>query len=79
MWGLTPVRLAYAVLATLAAMAVWSASAVTPLARMPLVALILAAGCALAWGRFRGRPADSWLVDFAIFVFSTRRVKWRGR
>lgn len=78
-WGLTPIRLAYAVLAALAAMAVWSMSGVIAVVRMPLALLIVAAGAALAWGRFRGRAADSWLIDFAIFTWSTRRVKWRER
>ena len=78
-WGLTPIRLAYAVLAALAAMAVWSMNGLNAMTRAPLAVLILAAGAALAWGRFRGRPADSWLIDFAIFAWSTRRVQWRPR
>jgi hypothetical protein len=78
-WGLTPIRLAYAVLAALGAMAVWSMGGMLPVIRVPLAALILAVGVALAWGRFRGRPADSWLVDLAIFAWSTRRLEWRGR
>ena len=78
-WGLTPIRLGYVALGVLAAMAVWSMSGVTPIARMPLATLILAAGAALAWGRFRGRPVDSWLIDFALFAWSTRHVKWRER
>ena len=77
-WGLTPLRLAYAVLAVLAAMAVWSMNGVAAAARLPLVVVILVAGASLAWGRFRGRAADSWLIDLAIFVWSTRRVKWHG-
>jgi len=77
-YGLTPIRLVYAVLAGLAAMAVWSASAIIVVARVPIAALILAAGAGLAWGRFRGRAADAWLIDIAIFVWRTRRVKWHG-
>ena len=77
-YGLTPIRLAYAVLAMLAAMAVWSTGAVSIAVRAPMATLILAAGAALAWGRFRGRGADAWLVDFALFVWSTRRLKWHG-
>ena len=77
-WGLTPIRLGYAVLSALAAMAMWSMSGVIAVVRMPLAVLILAAGAVLAWGRFRGRAVDSWLVDFAIFVWSTRRIKWHG-
>jgi hypothetical protein len=77
-WGLTPIRLAYAVLAVLAAMAVWSMDGVAAAVRTPLVVMVLVAGALLAWGRFRGRGADSWLVDLAIFVWNTRRLKWHG-
>jgi len=77
-YGLTPIRLAYAVLAALAAMAVWSAAAVTPFVRAPLCVLVLAGGAALAWGKVRGRPADAWLLDLAMFMWRTRRVKWHG-
>jgi len=77
-YGLTPIRLAYAVLALLAAMAVWSAGALIVLVRFPICVAILGAGGCLAWGRFRGRAADAWLVDIALFVWSTRRVTWHG-
>ena len=77
-YGLTPVRLAYAVLAGLAAMAVWSANALPAPLRMPSAALILVAGSVLAWGRVRGRAADTWLVDIALFIWRTRRVAWHG-
>ena len=77
-YGLTPIRLAYAVLAVLAAMAVWSAHMLIAAARIPLCVAILAGGACLAWGRFRGRGADAWLVDVALFIWRTRRVKWHG-
>jgi len=77
-YGLTPIRLAYAVLAGLAAMAVWSAQVVIVAARIPVCMAILGAGACLAWGRFRGRAADAWLVDIALFVWRTRRVMWHG-
>jgi PrgI family protein len=75
-YGLTPMRLAYLVLAGLAAMAVWSAQSVVVPVRLPIVVVVLAAGGALAYGRFRGRPADAWLVDGLHFVMSTRRLTW---
>ncbi len=77
-YGLTPIRLAYAVLAALAAMAVWSAQALVAGARVPACVAILAAGACLGWGRFRGRATDAWLVDIALFVWRTRRVEWHG-
>jgi hypothetical protein len=78
-YGLTPMRLAYAVLGGLGAMAVWSLHDLfTPLRTLAAVA-VAAAGGTLAWGRISGRPADAWIVDFALFVTSTRRLSWRQR
>ena len=77
-YGLTPIRLAYAVLSGLAAMAVWSQGAIPVFARVLLAAICLASGVVLAWGRWRSRPADAWLVDLSRFVWNTRRVRWRG-
>ena len=77
-YGLTPMRLAYAVLALLGAMAVWSTTALIAGVRIPICVVILAGGACLAWGRLRGRAADAWLVDIALFVWRTRRVKWHG-
>jgi hypothetical protein len=78
-YGLTPLRLAYAVLAGLAAMALWSAPWLIALVRWPLVVVVLAAGAVLAYGRFRGRPFDDWLVDAFLFIISTRRLVWTPR
>jgi hypothetical protein len=78
-YGLTPMRLAYAVLAGLGAMALWSAQWLVAPVRLPLVVLVLAAGAVLAYGRFSGRPADEWLVDSIVFVVCTRRLMWRSR
>ncbi len=77
-YGLTPLRLCYAVLAVLAAMAVWSQAGVAIPLRVALVAVVAGCGAALAWGRWRGRAADAWVVDVVLFVWSTRRVKWHG-
>lgn len=74
-YGLTPVRLAYVVLAGLAALVVWESRIGAGAVRAPVALLCLAAGAALAWGRWRGRAADRWLVDLALFVVSTRRLK----
>ncbi len=75
-YGLTPIRLAYAVLAGLGAMAFWSASTLFLPLRIPLVLMVLVTGAALAWGTFRGRPADEWILDVALFTWSTRRLRW---
>ena len=77
-YGLTPIRLAYAVLAGLAAMATWSLDGLVAPVRIPLAVVVLVIGACLAWGRWRGRAADTWLVDAVLFVWSTRRVTWHG-
>ncbi len=76
-YGLTPIRLAYVVLAGLGAMAAWSLHDVFAPVRMVAVVLLVAGGGGLAWGRIEGRPADAWLIDLALFVVSTRRLAWR--
>ncbi len=75
-YGLTPIRLAYAVLAGLGAMALWSADTLFLQLRICLVLMVLGAGATLAWGTFRGRPADEWILDIAVFTWSTRRLRW---
>lgn len=76
LYGLTPIRLAYAVLAVLAALGLWSSSWLFAPARGFASVVVLLVGAALAWGRWRGRSADGWLTDFAQFVLSTRRLRW---
>jgi hypothetical protein len=79
LYGLTPIRLAYLVIALLAGFAVWS----TQWSPLPLRAsaalLVIGAGAVVSWGRWRGRSADIWLVDIAMFVVRTRRVRWNAR
>jgi hypothetical protein len=75
-FGLTPIRLGYVVLSGLGGLAVWSSQLPLPL-RASASAMVIAAGLTLAWGRWRGRAADAWLVDLTHFVLNTRRVTWR--
>ena len=79
LYGLTPTRLAYLVVALLAGFALWS----SPWAPLPVRAsaalLVIGVGAAVSWGGWRGRPADVWLVDIALFAVRTRRVKWNVR
>jgi hypothetical protein len=76
LYGLTPIRLAYIVLALLAALALWSSSWIFAPARGFVAAVVVFVGAALAWGRWRGRAADGWLTDLVLFVLSTRRLRW---
>ena len=79
LYGLTPARLAYVVLALLAALAIWSAHWMPGFIRGPLAVVLVAAGGVAAWGRWRGRAADAWLVDLVRFALATRRVRWGKR
>jgi hypothetical protein len=77
LYGLTPMRLAYVVVALLAAFAIWS-SHVEPVAMRVALALVVALiGAVAAWGRWRGRAVDGWLVDIFIFVVTNYRFAWR--
>jgi hypothetical protein len=79
LYGLTPMRLAYLVVALLAGFALWS----TPWAPTPIRAAaalaVAGAGAAVAWGRWRSRAADSWIADIALFIVRTYRVVWNVR
>lgn len=77
LYGLTPTRLAYLVVALLAGFSVWSTQWATPPARGGAALGIAAIGAAAAWGRWRGRAVDSWLVDIVIFVLATCRIRLR--
>ena len=79
LYGLTPIRLAYMVLAVLGALAVWSSTWLVGPVRGLMAAMVVLVGATLAWGRWRGRPADGWLTDCVLFVVSTRRLSWVTR
>jgi hypothetical protein len=78
LYGLTPMRLAYAVGALLAAFALWSTPWGPPALRALPSLLVIGAGAIMSWGRWRGMPADGWVVNFATFIFRTRRLIWAG-
>jgi hypothetical protein len=79
LYGLTPMRLAYLVVALLGGFALWS----SPWAPSPLrtgAGLAVAGiGAAAAWGRWRGRAVDAWVADISIFVINTHRVTLNKR
>jgi PrgI family protein len=76
LYGLTPMRLGYVVLAFLCGFALWSSRWATTPIRLAVCLVVFAAGAALAWGRWRGRAVDSWLTDIAAFLPRTQRVVW---
>ena len=76
-YGLTPARLVYLVLALLAAFATWSAHWAPPPIRVIAAAVIAACGAIAAWGSWRGRPVDGWAVDLTMFAIASYRIRWR--
>jgi PrgI family protein len=73
-YGLSPLRFAYIVVAALVALATWRGlPAPAALRALPAV-LLLTAAAVLAWGRWRGRHLDRWLLDLAVFVRRNYRL-----
>jgi hypothetical protein len=78
LYGLTPMRLVYLVVALLAGFVTWSGRwGPTPL-RATAAILLVGIGIAAAWGRWRGRAADAWAVDIVTFVIATHCLRWRS-
>jgi hypothetical protein len=76
LYGLTPIRLAYLVVALLAGIAVWSSPWAPSPVRLVASLIVVALGAAGAWGRWQGRAADAWVADISIFLVNTHRVSW---
>ncbi len=79
LYGLTPMRLAYLLVALLGGYAFWSAPWSPQGIRAAASAAVIALGVAMAWGRWRSRAADQWLSDMAIFAARRYRIVWTGR
>ena len=78
-YGLSPVRFGYLVIAVLGALTLWRLDALSPWVRAVPCLLVVAAGAGLAWGRWRGRAVDRWLLDVAVFVRRNYALRLRGR
>lgn len=78
-YGLTPTRLAYLVVSLLAAFSTWTSAPAPVPVRMSAAAFIVVFGAAAAWGRWRGRATDIWVVYIALFVVANYRVEWTLR
>jgi hypothetical protein len=79
LYGLTPVHLGYLVLALLGAFALWSSPWAPAAVRTVTSVVVVIAGATVAWGRWRGRAIDGWLIDVALFALRTYRVVWSER
>lgn len=77
-YGLTPVRFGYLVLAVLASLSTWRVELVPAWLRVAACLLLLAIGSALAWGRWGGRALDRWLLDLAVFLRRNYHLVIRG-
>ena len=73
-YGLTPIRFGYLVVAVLGSMGLWGIRWLPLPARLPPCFLLVMASIALAWGRWRGRPLDRLLVDVVIFLRRNYRL-----
>jgi hypothetical protein len=73
-YGLTPVRFGYLVVAVLVAMVLWRLGSLPPLLRLAGASPVLVAAVILAWGRWRRRPADLLLLDLFFFFRRNYRV-----
>ena len=76
LYGLTPTRLAYLVVALLAGFSVWTSHWAPPPVRATVAITIALAGVVAAWGRWRGRPIDAWTRDLFAFCVSEYRLQW---
>ncbi len=74
LYGLTPMRLGYLVVGLLAAFSIWSAYWGPAPLRATLAIVITAAAAAIAWGRWRGRAVDGWVIDFVAFALANYRI-----
>jgi PrgI family protein len=72
-YGLTPVRFGYLVVAGLGAILIWNLSAASVLLRLPGCLLLAGLGALLAWGRLAGSPMDRFLADALLFFLRNYR------
>ncbi|HEY3195622.1 MAG TPA: PrgI family protein [Candidatus Dormibacteraeota bacterium] len=76
LYGLTATRLVYLLVALLSGFALWSAHWADQSVRAVACLLVIGLGAAAAWGRWRGRAADGWISDVAVFIARRYRVSW---
>lgn len=77
-YGLSPLHFGQLVMSALAAFWV-GRSGLLPGVKTGLVALLLLVGVLLAWGRWRGRPLESWSIDLGRYLVSNYRIELSAR
>jgi hypothetical protein len=76
LYGLTPTRLAYLVVALVSGFALWSSPwAPTPV-RAFAALLTIGIGAVAAWGHWKGRAVDLWLIDIVLYIARSHQVTW---
>ena len=78
-YGLTPTRFGYLVVAALAAFGIWTGWQAPELLRASVAGCLLAGGAALAWGRLGGRSIDQLIADALLFAKRNLRFGRTGR
>jgi hypothetical protein len=76
LYGLTPTRLAYLVVALVAGFTLWSSPWAPTGVRGTAALLVIGIGAVASWGRWKGRSADLWLVDIVLFLARSHQVTW---
>lgn len=79
LYGLTPMRLGYLIVGLLIAFSLWSGHWGPAWLRGGIALVPSSAGALAAWGRWRGRAIDGWVVDAVTFVLANYRVCWGRR
>ena len=77
MFGLSPQRFGYVVLAALLVLAIWNQHWLWAPIRVAGCIPWAAAGAAFAWGRWRGRALDDLAYDAATFLLANYRLNFR--
>ncbi|HVS47559.1 MAG TPA: hypothetical protein VHJ99_01490 [Candidatus Dormibacteraeota bacterium] len=76
LYGLTPTRLAYLVIALVSAFTLWSSPWAPTVVRAGAALLTIGIGGVASWGRWKGRSADLWLIDIVLFTARSHQVTW---
>ena len=74
-FGLTPQRFGYLVLGALAAFAFWSQHSWPELLRAAAGLPFVLGSAAAAWGRWRDRPLDDYLLDVGRYLVANYEVR----
>lgn len=80
-YGLSPLRFAYLVIAALGVLGCWRIEDVPAGARVVPCLVLALSGVLLAWGRWHGRSLDGWALDLVVFVRRNYclQVSWGSR